>query len=98
MAVPRSSPGVRGGAVAKDGETAPQSEARRVFAERHYTIAEIAALWCLSKDAVRRLFAKELGVLVLGHAEGRAYKRRYTTLRIPESVVERVHRRCSLVR
>jgi hypothetical protein len=67
--------------------------------ERHYSVAEIASMWNLSKDTVRRLFAKEPGVLVLGQNGGRARKRRrYTTLRVPESVVERVHRRCSLVK
>lgn len=67
------------------------------FAEQHFTIAQIAELWGVSKDTVRRLFAKEPGVLVFGCSENRAHKRRYTTLRIPESVVERVRRRCSLV-
>lgn len=65
--------------------------------ERHYTVTEIAKMWNLSTDAVRRLFAKEPGVLVLGETEGRAHKRRYAILRIPESVAQRVHRRQSLV-
>jgi hypothetical protein len=65
-----------------------------VCAERHYTVAEIAEMWKLSKDAVRRLFCNEPGVLTLGkRACGR--KRRYTTLRIPQSVLERVHRQLS---
>lgn len=79
-----------------DPETGDFRTERRTFAERHYTVAEIAAMWKLSRDAVRRLFAKEPGVLVLGQTDGKRQKRRYTTLRIPESVVERVHRRCSL--
>jgi hypothetical protein len=66
--------------------------------ERHYTVVEIAAIWNLSKDAVRRLFQDEPGVLVLGDASPRRRKRPYKTLRIPQSVVERVHSRCSLVR
>jgi transcriptional regulator GlxA family with amidase domain len=66
------------------------SQAMGVFAERHYTVAEIAALWNLSKDTVRRMFQNEPGVLVLGgHSSGR--KRRYATLRIPHFVLERVH-------
>lgn len=68
-----------------------------VFAERHYTIAEIASMWKLSKDAVRRLFQKEQGVLALGNSHSRV-KRRYTTLRIPQSVLERVHLKYSLSR
>jgi predicted transcriptional regulator len=67
------------------------------LAERHYTVTEIAKMWNLSTDAVRRLFEKEPGVLVLGHSQGRVHKRRYATLRIPESVAERVHRRNSLL-
>jgi hypothetical protein len=62
------------------------------FAERHYAVSEVGALWNLSSDAVRKLFQDEPGVLVLGAREG-AHKRKYTTLRIPESVLQRVHRR-----
>jgi hypothetical protein len=62
------------------------------FAERHYTVSEIAELWNLSPDALRKMFQNEPGVLVLGGA-GAKHKRRYLTLRIPESVLRRVHRR-----
>ena len=62
------------------------------FAQRHYTTAQIANLWNLSPDAVRRLFETEPGVLILGGNQGRG-RRRYTTLRIPESVVARVYRK-----
>ncbi len=65
--------------------------------ERHYTVAEIAAMWSLSKDAVRRMFQNEPGVLVLGDTSSRRRKRPYKTLRIPESVAQRVHERYSLV-
>ena len=34
--------------------------------ERHYSVAELAGLWNLGADAVRRLFEDEPGVLVLG--------------------------------
>jgi hypothetical protein len=65
------------------------------FTERHYTVAEVAELWNLSSDAIRKLFQDEPGVLVIG---GRSsHKRRYTTLRIPESVLQRVHRRMTNV-
>ena len=66
-------------------------------AVRHYSPAEIAELWNLSVDSVRRLFENEPGVLVLGNATPRRGKRSYTTLRIPEHVLERVHRRLSKV-
>jgi hypothetical protein len=67
------------------------------FAVRHYTVAEIASLWSLSPDAVRQIFEKEPGVLVLGETQPQRGKRRYTTLRIPEFVLDRVHRRLSRI-
>ena len=66
------------------------------FAVRHYTVGEIASLWSLSDDAVRNLFESEPGVLSIGE-ERSGRKRRYVTLRIPEDVAERVHRRLSRV-
>jgi len=67
------------------------------FAEPHFTIAQIAEMWQLSPDSVRRLFMNEPGVLVLGAEVTRRGTRRYTTLRIPKSVAERVHRRLCTV-
>jgi hypothetical protein len=67
------------------------------FAFRHYTVTEIAALWNLSDDAVRKIFEKEPGVLAIGDTRPTVRKRRYTTLRIPEDVLARVHRRLSKV-
>jgi|YelNatPaOPRAMG01_1025707.scaffolds.fasta_scaffold37970_3 hypothetical protein len=62
--------------------------------EAFYTPKEIAERLKLSTDKVIRLFEKEPGVTVI---ENRAMlgKRRYRTLRIPESVLERVLRRLS---
>ena len=62
--------------------------------ERHYAVTEIAEMWNLSADKVRELFEDEPGVLVIGERNPR-HKRRYVTLRIPQSVLERVHRRLS---
>jgi hypothetical protein len=70
---------------------------RPTFAVKHYTVNEIAELWNLSDDAVRKIFEKEPGVLLIGDQKPRVRRRRYTTLRIPEFVVERVHRRLSKV-
>jgi hypothetical protein len=67
------------------------------FASRHYSPAEIAEMWGLSVDSVRRMFECEPGVLVISTNEGRYRRRRYRTLRIPAFVVERVHRRLSVV-
>ena len=60
--------------------------------EKHFSVAQVAERWGLSEDSVRRLFEKEPGVLVIEPARSRFGRRRYRTLRIPESVVERVHR------
>lgn len=65
--------------------------------ERHYTVDEIAAEWSLSRNTVRRIFHDERGVFKITRA-GTKYKRAHVTLRIPESVKVRVHRRmCGLV-
>ena len=59
--------------------------------QRHYSVAELAEAWKLSENTIRRMFEDEPGVLKWGTTESK-YKRRYTTLRIPETVVLRVHR------
>lgn len=59
--------------------------------ERHYSVSEIAKMWALSEKTVRRMFENEDGVLQWGSPETRR-KRGYITLRIPESVLLRVHR------
>jgi hypothetical protein len=59
--------------------------------ERHYSVEELTELWGMSDDFVRRLFLHEPGVVVFFKA--RPGRRIYRILRIPESVVQRVHRR-----
>jgi len=59
--------------------------------ERHFSVEELAKLWQVSDDFIRRLFLHEEGVLVFCHP--RPGRRVYRTLRIPESVAQRVHRR-----
>ena len=61
------------------------------FSQRHYSVAEVAGMWNLSSDAVRRLFENEPGVLTL--TGGGSKRTSYKTLRIPEHVVARVYRR-----
>lgn len=75
--------------------TSPRKESS--FNERFLTVSEVASMWGLSAVFVRRLFLREPGVLVIGRREeqGRAHKRVYRTLRIPESVLVRVHQRLS---
>jgi hypothetical protein len=53
--------------------------------ERHYTVPEIAKNWHLNEGVVRRLFSEAMGVIQVGTGSR-------TYLRIPESVLQRVHR------
>jgi hypothetical protein len=61
-------------------------------AERHYAPSEVAALWNLNVETIRRMFQDESGVVVLQCPVKKA-KRPYKTIRIPHSVLERVHKR-----
>jgi hypothetical protein len=61
-------------------------------AERHYAVIKVAELWNLSPDKVREIFEHEPGVLVIGDRSPR-HERRYLTLRIPQTVLQRVHNR-----
>ena len=60
--------------------------------ERFFTPQELADMWKVSVQTVRQVFENEEGVLKIGR-DGTRTRRRYKTLRIPESVVERVHTR-----
>jgi hypothetical protein len=61
------------------------------FAQRHLFPEELAELWGMSPDFVRRLFMHEPGVVIF--CNPRKGRRVYRTLRIPESVAVRVYRR-----
>jgi hypothetical protein len=63
--------------------------------ERHYTPAELAALWNFSAATIRRLVQDEQGVLRLQGMGATAGKRQYTTYSIPASVANRLHERLS---
>jgi len=65
--------------------------------EKHYTPQELAEMWAVSVQTVRQIFENEEGVLKIGR-EGTRTRRRYTTLRIPESVVDQVHAKLSAPR
>jgi hypothetical protein len=58
--------------------------------ERHFTVLEVSELWQLHPDTVRKMFRGQPGVLKIGGKERRG-KQGYVTLRIPESVLARVH-------
>jgi AraC-like DNA-binding protein len=57
--------------------------------ERHYTVAEVAKMWQMSQSTVLRIFKLEAGVLMIGNVNTR--KRTKIYLRIPQSVLDRVH-------
>lgn len=69
------------------------SQATRLI-ERHFSPADLADRWSLSQDTIRRMFENEPGVLIFENSE-RSSSRRRRTLRIPESVAERVYCRLS---
>lgn len=60
--------------------------------ERHYTVAQLSQLWFFSESTIRRLFIKEPGVIKIAHQPTKV-RRGYTSLRIPERIAQRVHRR-----
>jgi hypothetical protein len=57
--------------------------------EKHYRYKELKPVLGLSDRSLRRLFGDEPGVVVLPHTICRK-KRKYETVLIPESVVQRV--------
>jgi hypothetical protein len=61
-------------------------------AERHYTPSQVGELWCLDVETIRRMFQDEPGVVVI-QGPVKKGKRPYKTIRIPHSVLERVHKR-----
>jgi len=65
--------------------------------ERHYSVLEVAAMWSLSADTIRRMFEDEPGIVFWGNAISRR-RRRYLTIRIPETVLRRVHQRLQKTR
>jgi methylphosphotriester-DNA--protein-cysteine methyltransferase len=64
--------------------------------EKHFTVQEIATIWHLDPKTVREMFKGEEGVVCFGTLNSTVRKRAYATLRIPESVFQRVHRRMTV--
>jgi len=71
---------------------ASDSTQKPAAAEPHYSAAELAAVWNLNVETIRRIFQDEPGIVVLQSPVKRG-KRPYKTIRIPQSVLERVHKR-----
>jgi hypothetical protein len=58
--------------------------------EKHYSVIEISKLWKLCPDTVRALFRGVPGLIRVDRPKTRK-KRAYLSMRIPESVMQRVH-------
>lgn len=94
LAAERQSDRARSGSNAHSRSVERKSHKRDKSAPdaEFYSVAEVAGMWNLSPDTIRRLFQDEKGVIPLGEANPRG-KRRRVTLRIPREVVERVKRK-----
>ena len=60
--------------------------------ELHYRVDQLAEAWQVSTNTIRRLFEDEPGIVVLAGDRKRGV-RQYRTVRIPQSVAERVYAR-----
>ena len=63
--------------------------------ERHFTAGEVAEIWQFDVETIRRLFENEPGVMVL-QAPPKKNRRQYRTIRIPQTVLDRVHKRLQI--
>jgi hypothetical protein len=64
--------------------------------EQHFLANDLAKLWHLAPSKIREMFENEPGVLRIGEPSrrvGRTLKRSYFSMRIPESVAQRVYAR-----
>jgi hypothetical protein len=64
--------------------------------ERHFTVGQVSELWNWSQTKVREVFRDEPGVLQSKLRTLRVRKRQNVMLRIPETVLRRVHERMSV--
>lgn len=64
------------------------AEERTAF-EKHYRIGELARIWSLGRESVRKLVKDEPGVIKI--RLGR--KKAHTVYSVPESVAQRIHTR-----
>ena len=55
--------------------------------EKHYRIGELAKLWGLGRETVRRLVKDDAGVVKVRMGRNR----RHTTYSVPESAARRIH-------
>jgi hypothetical protein len=75
-------------------QSAPALEQRYMhpydsFAEKHYRVSDLAKLWGLGRETVRKLVKDDPGVIKV--RQGR--KKAHTTYSVPESAAKRIHTR-----
>lgn len=61
-----------------------------------YSAKELAFVWNVSAETIRRLFEEEPGVLIFDSHRRNPRTRRYRTLRIPGKVALRVQERATV--
>jgi hypothetical protein len=59
------------------------------YAEKHFRVGELAALWSLGRETVRKAVMDDPGVMKI--RMGR--KKAHTTYSVPASVAQRIHTR-----
>lgn len=57
--------------------------------EKHYRIGELARLWCLGRETVRKLVKDDPGVIKIRLGRQKAH----TIYSVPESAAQRIHTR-----
>lgn len=70
-----------------------ESFLERIEPNHCYSVKELAFVWNVSAETVRRMCDEEPGVLVFEAKRGTRNKRRYRTLRIPGWVAQRIEER-----
>jgi AraC-like DNA-binding protein len=69
------------------------SPGRAEFLERHYTLAELATAWHMSRATLVQWFRDEPGVIRYGTGKLKKGRQRiHVSLRVPESVARRVYK------
>ncbi|MCU1330699.1 MAG: hypothetical protein JWN34_6069 [Bryobacterales bacterium] len=67
-----------------------------VATEHHYTVQQLSEKWQVAANTIRNLFKDEPGVLKVSQPRLLTRKQKpHVTLRIPASVVERLHKQWS---
>lgn len=62
-----------------------------------YSVKELAFVWNVSAETIRRIFEEEQGVLAFQTTRRRPGARKFVTLRIPGKVALRVQNRMTVI-